>query len=243
MEEPERVTRPAKRTKAAAHSITNTVALESDAYSMLKKTAKKLDVKYSVFASAAIRYFASNGLDPTSQETMGLISVQTKVSEASLDVRKAVTETGNQTGRTIRAFEHEMFKFLQVQQNGMFAYMERIEATLLQNQADMELRILTRLLERFVKSEVDGQLNRELFEKFLLKNKEQTFSEAELDAAMASFASQQKQLLVTEYRKLLSTLTAEKQKPATRPALAIVPSAVPIKPSPATTTVPTVLPS
>ena len=235
--------RPAKRTKEAARPTTTTVALESDAYSMLKKTAKKLGVKYSVFASAAIRYFASNGLDPTSQETMGLISVQTKVSEASLDVRKAVTETGNQTGRTIRAFEHEMFKFLQAQQAAMFAYMERIEATSLQNQAEMELRLLTQLLERFVKSEVDGHLNRVLFEKLLLKNKEQIFSEAELDAAMVSFASQQKQLLLTEYRKLLSTLTAEKPQPTTRPALAVVPSSVPIKPSPATTTIPPVLPS
>ncbi|WP_223654260.1 hypothetical protein [Hymenobacter psoromatis] len=238
MEESEETLRPAKRTKEAASSTTTTVALESDAYSMLKKTAKKLNVRYSAYASAAIRYFASNGLDPTSQQTMGLISVQAKVGEASLDVRKAVTETGNHTRRTIRAFEHEMFKFLQAQQAGTFAYLERVEATLLQNQADMELRILTQLLERFVKNEVEGQLNRVLLEKLLLKTKEQNFSEAELEAAMESFVSQRKHLLLTEYRKLLSTLTAEKPHLTTRPALAVVPSSAPMKPNPAETTSP-----
>jgi hypothetical protein len=229
MEDSTKSSRPAKRTKEATPSTTTTVALEPDAYSMLTKAAKKLDVRYSVFASAAIRYFASNGLDPTSQETMGLVSVQTKVSEASMEVRKAVTETANQTGRIVLAFEHEMFKFLQAQQVGTFAYLERIEATLLHNQAEMELRLLTQLFEKFVKLEVDGDLNRVLLETLLLKSKEQNFSEAELEAAMASFVSRRKQLMLTEYRKLLSTLTMEKSQPTTPPALAVIPAAAPVK--------------
>lgn len=229
MEEPTIVSRPAKRTKEAKLSTTTSVALEPDAYSMLTKAAKKLNARYSVFASAAIRYFAANGLDPTSQETMGLISVQAKVGEASLEIRKSVVETGNQTRRTINTVEHELFKFLQTQQSGTFAYLERIEATLLQSQSQMEFRLLEQILEKFVNIEVEDQFNRELLKKLLLKSKEQEFSETELDSVMQDFASKRKQLLLTEYRKLLSTLTPEKSQPATRPALATVPASTPMK--------------
>ncbi|RZK28270.1 MAG: hypothetical protein EOO61_22300, partial [Hymenobacter sp.] len=175
------------------------------AHNLMDKAAKKLKISNIDYASAAIAYFATNGLDPTSQETQGLISVQAKMSEVSLEIRKQNVDIGNRLVAILRAWEANQYKFLQAQQNGVFEYLENIEANILNNQGAMESRVLAPLFQRVVRNGVETHLTRRLAEVLMLKFSIETnpYPAEKLTNSNAYYDRQRDQHLVEELQELL----------------------------------------
>lgn len=197
----------------------------------MDKAAKKLKISNIDYASAAIAYFATNGLDPTSQETQGLISVQAKMSEVSLEIRKQNVDIGNRLVAILRAWEANQYKFLQAQQNGVFEYLENIEANILNNQGAMESRVLAPLLQRVVRNGVEAHLTRMLTEMLLLKfgDKDYPFSTAKLKGTNADYDEQRDRQLVRELRKLLEDTPSATPTLTQKPAIAVPVIGAPVK--------------
>ena len=99
----------------------NAVRVTPQAFGQLGKQAKKLNLTNMEYASAAIQYFTQSGLDPTSQEMNGLISVRKKVGEDGQNTRKWMADVGNRIVAILRAFETILYKLLQGQQANTFA--------------------------------------------------------------------------------------------------------------------------
>ncbi|RZK33104.1 MAG: hypothetical protein EOO61_15885, partial [Hymenobacter sp.] len=174
------------------------VFISVGAHSMLNKAAKKLGVSNVEYASAAIAYFATNGLDPCSQETQGLITVQGKVSETSLEVRKQNADIGNRIVAIIRTWEANQYKFMQMQHGSLLGYLENIETNILNQLVALEGQVLAPMLEQLVRAGVETHMNRIMTEILLLRSKDAKFTTEELRNSTADYDGQLDRRLVSE---------------------------------------------
>ncbi|MGI4873070.1 MAG: hypothetical protein ACRYFX_18075 [Janthinobacterium lividum] len=202
-----------------------TVGLEPDASRQVAAQAKKLKISKSRYASAAISYFAQSGLDPTSQEMNGLISVRKKVGEDGQNTRKWMADVGNRIVAIVRAFEGILYKLLQGQQANTFAYLERIEANILAHQVEVESRVLAPMLERIVKANVESFMNRRLLEILILRSKTQPYTADELSKSSVVLNKQRDEQFVLEMRELLKTATVTQPQRTPIPAVTPIPTA------------------
>lgn len=188
----------------------------------------------TAFASAAICYFTENGLDPTqvSAQVEG-VKTRAEVNEASFDIRKQGAEIGNRVVAIMRTFERELFKVLEAQQTGTVGFLARIEENLLNHQVAVETQVLAPLLERTIKSGVEGNINRLLLEILLLKQDE-TFTPEKLRASTADYNEQRDRRVVEESRKLLEAAHVTQPTLSTQPLIAR-PTPPPPKPTIAST--------
>jgi hypothetical protein len=231
---------PASKEKKASQGKGFTVGVDADAHRSVEAQAKKLNMSKSKYASAAIAYFATNGLDPCSQETQGLISVQAKMSEVGLEIRKQNVDIGNRLVAILRTWESNQYKFMQQQQVGVLDYLEDIETNILNHQVAVESQLFAPMLERLVRSGVETHMNRVLSEIVLLKLKEAKFSLDELKLSTTDYDGQLDRRLVSEVKKLLETATVAAPKRTQKPVLAVPIVGAPAKPvgtpaSPSTT--------
>jgi hypothetical protein len=201
------------------------------AHTLMDKAAKKLKISNIDYASAAIAYFATNGLDPTSQETQGLISVQAKMSEVSLEIRKQNVDIGNRLVAILRTWEANQYKFMQAQQGEMLGYLENIEANILNHQVAVESQVLAPLLERVVRNGVEVHWTRRLEEVLMLKFNIETnpYPAEKLTKSNEYYDRQRDQHLVEELRKLLEASPTTTPILTPKPPIAVPVIGAPVK--------------
>jgi hypothetical protein len=232
--------RPAKRRtkKEATNWASKSVALESDAHSTLDKAAKKLGLSNAKYASAAIRYFTQNGLDPTKAGVSELAQLRTQIGESAYEVRKQNADIGNRLVAIIRTWEANQYKFMQTQHVGVLGYLEDIEANILNHQVAVESQLLAPIMERLVRTGVETHMTRLLNELLLLKFDDDKYPISDADIAFSN-GDYNKQLdtqFVGALRKLLETARVTAPVATKKPVLAVPTLGPP--PKPATTTIP-----
>jgi hypothetical protein len=232
--------RPAKRRtkKEATNWASKSVALESDAHSTLDKAAKKLGLSNAKYASAAIRYFTQNGLDPTKAGVSELAQLRTQIGESAYEVRKQNADIGNRLVAIIRTWEANQYKFMQTQHVGVVGYLEDIEANILNHQVAVESQLLAPMMERLVRTGVETHMTRLLNELLLLKFDDDKYPISDADIAFSN-GDYNKQLdtqFVGALRKLLETARVTAPVATKKPVLAVPTLGPP--PKPATTTTP-----
>ena len=171
MEESQKPTRSAERKvpgKGAA-GRTKAVAIDEVAYSQVHAQAKKLKMSKSIYASAAIAFFAEAGLDPTKERPAGLAEVTATVIKEARTTRVQQVEIGNRTISILRAWEKALYGFLQQQQGGTLNYLEQIENAILRHQVALETSFLSPMVEMMVKSNIEIYINRVLTERTNLR--------------------------------------------------------------------------
>lgn len=235
MDEPEQPKRPANRkvpTKSS-EAKNKTVTVSDAAFYQAEQSAKKLRISKSKYASAAIDYFATNGLDPTKAGISELAQLRTLIGETNYEVRKHNADIGNRLVAILRTWEANQYKFMQTQQGGILGYLEDIEANILNHQVAVESRVLAPLLERLVRTGVETHMNRVLTEILLLKldDKKHPYLAADLKNTNADYDGQLDRQLVIEARKLLETATVTAPKATQKPSLAVPIVGAPAKPA------------
>ncbi|RZK34688.1 MAG: hypothetical protein EOO61_13155 [Hymenobacter sp.] len=153
-----------ERSKQAGKSKANSVVkLDNTAARLLDAQAEKLGISKMDYASAAIAYFATNGLDPT-QEQISLservASVGRKVGEGVANVRGHNADIGNRLFALVRGFEKNLYDFLQQQQLSNSIHLELIESNILRHQVSVERELLVPMIERLVKANADALFGR-----------------------------------------------------------------------------------
>jgi hypothetical protein len=209
--------------KKSAGPAANSVRVTGDAFRQLTAKAKDLGLTNMEYASAAITYFTRNGLDPTSQETAGLISMQAKMSEVGLEIRKQNADIGNRLVAIMRTWETNQYKFQQAQQAGVLGYLEEIEANILNHQVAVESQILAPILENLVRSGIETHMTRLLSEMLLLKFKDDKYplSNAELRISRAEYDEELDKENVLVLQKILKTATVTAPQLTKKPSLVI----------------------
>ncbi|RZJ88354.1 MAG: hypothetical protein EOO60_11180 [Hymenobacter sp.] len=207
------------------------ITVEADR--VLTQQAKKLTLSKAKYASAAIRYFAENGLDPTKAGVSEMAQLRTLVGESTYEIRKQNVDIGNRLVAILRTWEANQYKFMQTQQGGIFGYLEDIEANILNHQVAVESRVLAPLLERLVRTGVETHMNRVLTEILLLKldDKKHPYLAADLKNTNADYDGQLDRQLLVEARKLLETASVTAPKATQKPGLAVPIVGAPAKPA------------
>ncbi|WP_223654425.1 hypothetical protein [Hymenobacter psoromatis] len=225
--------------KPAKKSLTDTVKLEADAVSLLNTHARNAGISKCEYASAAIRYFAENGLDPTKTTTLAEgVKTREKLLDVSYDVRKLTGEVGTRIIAILRNFEKENYKYQQAQQGGLFAYLGQIEDNILSYQQMVESQVLAPMLERVIRNGVDTHIARVLTNAVLLKTKDQPLSNEEVNRSTANYDGQRDKQLVVEAQKIADKSPVARPRLTARPAL----TPVPAPPKPAAQPVPAATP-
>lgn len=159
-----------KTSQKPSATATLSVALESDAHALLKSSAQKLNLREKAFASAAIRYMALNGLDPT--QLGGLaegVKTRAEISEASHAMRQATAELGSQVTQQLDVFKRELHQLLGAQQARMLDQLDYLEANIQAHQTALEIQLLVPLLQRMITLNVESHLSAQLLQQLLLK--------------------------------------------------------------------------
>jgi hypothetical protein len=235
MEEPEQPKRPAKRKEPIklSDAKNKTVTVSEGAFIQVEQSAKKLRMSKSKYTSAAIDYFATNGLDPTKAGVSELAQLRTLVGETTYEIRKQNVDIGNRLVAILRTWEANQYKFMQAQQGSVLGYLESIEVNILNHQVALESQLLTPLLERVVRNGVDSHLARMIGEVLILKTKGTSYSQDELRQSTSDYDAQRDRQLVNEIRKLLDSATITAPKPTVKPILAVPIVGAPAKAAPA----------
>jgi hypothetical protein len=222
-----------KPARKAASGSSDVVRLEPSVARKLEGQAQKLKMSKGTYASAAIDYFATNGLDPTSQETQGLISVQAKMSEVGLEIRKQNADIGNRLVAILRTWESNQYKFQQAQQAGILGYLEEIESNILNHQVAVESQLLAPMLERLVRGGIETHMTRLLSEMLLLKFKDDKYplSNAELRISRAEYDEELDKENVLVLQKILKTATVTAPQLTKKPGLVVPTVGAPPKPA------------
>lgn len=213
------------------------VVLSHQVHGQVEKAAKKFKTTNSEFASAAITYFAENGLDPRTASKSSLAKIENRVVQEAYDVREHNANIGNRLVGVIRTFERNISLMIQQQQAGTFKYLEGIERNILGYLMNVEEDLLTTILERAIASNVENHMNRVMLQivGLQLDEKRFPFSEAELSKLTASYDQQRNEQILVESRKLLESKKTARPRASVGPGFVEIPKA-PVAAKPKTET-------
>jgi hypothetical protein len=226
------------RSQALAEKPGPPLRITAEADRILVQQAGKLKLSKGKYASAAIAYFATNGLDPTKAGVSELAQLRTLIGESAYEVRKQNADIGNRLVAIIRTWEANQYKFMQTQHIGVVGYLEDIEANILNHQVAVESQLLAPMMERLVRTGVETHMTRLLNELLLLKFDDDKYPISDADIAFSN-GDYNKQLdtqFVGALRKLLETARVTAPVATKKPVLAVPTLGPP--PKPATTTTP-----
>lgn len=233
MEEALQPLRPANRKepKLKAEPKIKTVGLSDSAFTQVEKSAKKLKMSKSKYASAAIAFFAESGLDPTAEQPQGLASVSRKVEVGVASVREHNADIGNRIYGLVRGFERTLHTFMQEQQLTTYTYLQGIESNLLRYLISLETNMLAPIMEQLVTAKVEAYIGRVVGERAYLEIREKPATD--WTEQNKKINGERDQLVLGELRDF-----AEKNKvPTPRPNPKPAATPVPAKPTaPASTT-------
>lgn len=219
--------------KTVAAGASDNIRLEPAANRQLTAQAKKLKMSKTKYASAAIAFFAENGLDPTKERPQGLAGVAAKVSQETLAVRTQNVDIGNRLISIIRGWEKNLYTFMQQQQATTYNYLELIESNILQHQVTVETNLLAPMVEALFKSNIEAFITRGLASQLFLKavNQPAESYPKQLELSNAERDTQ----LALQMREFLKTNSVPLPKSTPRRAVTPAPAkpVAPVTPAPA----------
>ena len=139
-----------------------TLRIDAEANQLLEAAAKKVGLNKGQYASAAIKYFAKLGLDPSADVAQGLHIVGSKVSQETRTIREQNVAIGNRIISMLNGFEQSVYAYLQEQQDSTLSYLEHIERNLLFQQTSLEINLLAPLAEHVIGSRVEAHMARRM---------------------------------------------------------------------------------
>ncbi|MDJ0367691.1 hypothetical protein QMK33_21305 [Hymenobacter sp. H14-R3] len=210
--------------------------ITTDADRQLTQQAKKLKMSKHKYASAAISFFAQNGLDPTKEMPAGLAVVGQKVEAGVSSVRVHNADIGNRLYALVRGFEKTIYQFMQQQQHATYGYLEVIESNLLKHFVAVETNLLNPMIEQIVKGSTEAYVGRVVGERTMLKV---------LERDMTDWAAQNKKLSGERDEmivKALGKFVEDHKMPTPRSTVKPGATPVPAKPVAPVATVPPATP-
>jgi len=213
-----------------------TLRIDVEASQLLEAAAKKVGLKKGQYASAAIKYFAKLGLDPSADVAQGLHVISSKVSQEARAVRTQNVDIANRLAAIIRGWEKSLYGYLQDQQDVTLNYLEHIERNLLFQQASLEANLLAPLTEQVIRGGIEANLARVIsrsalqkFQRVLKETVEETsVLEGEDNRERDRRLAKQLEFFVSENDKPVPLLTP---KPALTPVPAKIVATTPASPT------------
>lgn len=204
------------------------VRLDAEAIHLLSKAAKKAKVSKGKYASAAIAYFASTGLDPTKEQPKGLANVSIKVDEVERNVRTQNHEIGTRLIKIIRTWESNLYTFLQQQQASTNNYLELIESNILQHQVTVESNLLAPMVEHLFRVNQEATTTRGLATRLFIeatKKPDSPRTPAERYQDQKVQLDEERDFMLTnQTREFLKTNSVPLPKPTARRAVTPAPT-------------------
>ncbi|WBA44034.1 hypothetical protein [Hymenobacter canadensis] len=199
-----------------------TVHLAPEVHRLLTVHAKKLKLKNSEYANAAIAYFAENGLDPTKAATQSFAHVTKTVAQEARSIRVQNVDIGNRLISILRNWEKGLYGFLQQQQGGSLTYLEQSVVQILRHQVALETNLLSPMVEMLVRTNLEAYTGRVIGERtnlFVTGKKD-----SEWPAANKAVNDDRDQKVVVQMREFIKnhnvpapSLPTKPQVPATPP--------------------------
>jgi len=216
------------REQSVAETQSTLLRITSDTDRILAQQAKKLKMSKGKYASAAIAYFAENGLDPTKAVGQSLAHVTKTVAQEARSIRVQNVDIGNRLIAIIRTFEKSLYGFMQQQQGGTLNYLENIESGILRHQVSLETNLLSPMVEMLVKNNIETYIARVLVERTSLRvaNKEQT----EWPSVNKTFNDDRDKKLAEQMREFIKNHNVPAPTLAPKPLVPAVPKKAPAAP-------------
>jgi hypothetical protein len=242
--EPEKKPARRRRTLTGDENPLTSLKITKTADRQLTAQAKKLNVGKGEYASAAIAFFAQNGLDPTKELPKGLANVNEKVSTETRAIRVQNVDIGNRLISIIRAWEKTLYGFMQLQQGGLLSYMEKIEKNILSHQVAVETHFLAPMVEQLMKANIESYMARVVGEWSYLEIMKRPASD--WGAQDEKLNRERDQKLISVMQEFLKSHSVPTPQLSVKPAVPAapgpakaVPPAAPATPGTATAAVPT----
>ena len=219
-----------KRAAARRQPIKNseaknkTVTVSEEAFVQVGQVAKKLKMSKSKFASAAIAYFAENGLDPTANVSEGLAGLNAAVRQETARGRTQAALIGNRIMSVIRTWEKNQYTFLQEQQAKSLNYLEQIENTLHRQHTAVETNLLTPMASMLIRAEIEQADIRYLSALTIMKA--ENYDEARKKLVLAEGLKVMAKEHVEKMREFMQTNYVAKPQPTPKPGVTPRPAVV-----------------
>ena len=213
-----------KEPKTGVEPKIKTVGVSEAAFVQVEAQAKNLKISKSRYASAAISYFAQNGLDPTANISGGLAKVNAVVEKETLLGRDHAAVIGNRLMSVIRTWERNLYLFLQEQQTSNLNYLEQIENTLHRQQTAVETNMLAPMVSLLLKAEAELTYLRELNVSTIMRAK--NVDEARLTQVIDAEAEKVLKKQVEKLREFLVTNHVAQPRPTPKPGITPTPAVV-----------------
>ncbi|RSK43166.1 BfmA/BtgA family mobilization protein [Hymenobacter rigui] len=228
MERPKRKAgRP--REQSVAETQSTLLRITSDTDRILAQQAKKLKMSKGKYASAAIAYFAENGLDPTKAAAQSFAHVTKTVAQEARSIRVQNVDIGNRLIAIIRTFEKSLYGFMQQQQGGSLNYLEQIESGILRHQVALETNYLMPLVEMLVQTNVEANTGRTIGEHTNLAVTRK--NDSDWAALNKAFNEDRDQKVVVKMREFIKNHNVPVPTLAPKPAVPAVPPKAPVAPA------------
>jgi len=209
-----------------------TLKLSLDADRLLTAQAKKLKMSKRQYASAAVTFMATAGLDPRKELPADLAMVSQKVEAGVSNVRSHNADIGNRLYALTRGFEKTLYQFMQQQQHATYAYIEAVEGNMLRYLVSLETSLLGPMIELIIKAKFDAYAARIVSERAYLEILKKP--DTEWKPMHDKLSGERDQLAVAEIREFLKDHKALTPRPSIKPSA----TPVPAKPVASTTTSP-----
>jgi len=213
---------------------TKAVVIDEVAYSQVHAQAKKLKMSKSIYASAAIAFFADAGLDPTKERPAGLAEVTSTVTKEARTTRVQQVEIGNRTISILRAWEKALYGFLQQQQGGALNYLEQVETNIFRYLVGLETNVLSPMVEMMVRSNIESYMARVIGKRTNLHVNGR--KETEWTDANQAINDERDQKIVVQMREFIKTNNVPAPKLAPKPLVPVLPPKAPMAPAAGTPT-------
>jgi hypothetical protein len=227
---PKKKGRPAG--KKTAKQMGPTVHLIPEVDRLFTAHAKKLKLTKGEYASAAIAYFAENGLDPTKAATQSFAHVTKTVAQEARSIRVQNVDIGNRLISLIRTVERSLYGFMQQQQGGTLNYLEQIESDILRHQVAIETNVLSPMVEMLIKNNLEAYYGRVISEHTNMHVTGRKHSE--WDAVNKSLNDERDREVVAQMREFIQNHNVPAPSLAPKPQVPAVPPKAPVTPAAAT---------
>ena len=220
---PKRAANRKEPVRKGNHKI-KVVGLSDSAYLQVERNAKKLEMTMSKYASAAIAYFAENGLDPTEKISEGLAGLNAAVLQETARGRTQAALIGNRIMSVIRTWEKNQYTFLQEQQAKSLNYLEQIENTLHRQHTAVETNLLTPMASMLIRAEIEQADIRYLSALTIMKA--ENYDEARKKLVLAEGLKVMAKEHVEKMREFMQTNYVAKPQPTPKPGVTPRPAVV-----------------
>ena len=237
METPKQPKRRAQRQeqkpigRKVVHGETSTIGLEREAWLQLEQHCKKLKISKTVFASEAVKFFTSQGLDPTQPRATTLPEIgqqlamlTTKVGEMQETARKQSADIANRVVGMWRTLEKNLYQHLSTEQLAMLSYLESIEANLLDRATATESQYLWPLMERMLRVVRELGVTRQIASDIYEIQGDPTIPDSKQLEVNLALEREIQAAVVGLSRQLLESVKLTELKKTRRPDLTVIPT-------------------